>query len=250
MAINIISDITVTIYAKKLEQDSQNENLIKQRAEILKELGITNEPAGADDFWLFYERYSFPKENHDQIKIIVDKYHPSIYSNDKVKIDMDYLYDYDEKGTITLSSKVRVSDPCYDMDTWCAGTLEDVLPGTFKCFYQRTGEGRVASIKVVHQDYDPVEYEPNEISDIDVGVDSGMCGIYDNDYFSNHCNDEDWYDSICDIRDAESFDKTAFVSSSGYGDGSYVCKVARRKSDGCIVSIGITFISFDEDEEE
>ena len=35
-------------------------------------------------------------------------------------------------------------------------------------------------------------------------------------------NDEDWYDSICDIRDAESFDKTAFVSSSGYGDGSYV----------------------------
>lgn len=246
MAINIISDITVTIYAKK--QDSQNENLIKQRAEILKELGITSETSGTDDFWLFYERYDFPKDEYARIKSVTDKY--SNYSIGQVNVSMDCLFDYEEKGSITLSSNVRVSDPCYDMDTWCAGSLENVLPGTYNCFYQRTGEGRVAAIKAVHEEYDPTEYEPMEIQNIDVGVDSGECGIYDEDYFAKNCKDEEWYQSTFVPGDAILLDNKAFISSSGYGDGSYICKVARRKSDGYIVSIGIIFISFDEDEEE
>lgn len=36
--------------------------------------------------------------------------------------------------TIQLSDMVRVTDPCYDMDVWCAGTLKDVLPGGIRLF--------------------------------------------------------------------------------------------------------------------
>ena len=36
-------------------------------------------------------------------------------------------------GKIKLSDKVRVSDPGYDMDVWCAGTIENVLPGNYLC---------------------------------------------------------------------------------------------------------------------
>ena len=32
-------------------------------------------------------------------------------------------------GEFTTSSKVlRVTDPCYDSDTWCAGTVDNCVP--------------------------------------------------------------------------------------------------------------------------
>ena len=107
-------------------------------------------------------------------------------------------------NTIELSDKVRVSDPCYDMDTWCAGTLENVLPGTYHCFTQRVDQGdwgvRIGNTEVRHQDY--LNIEPTEKMDIDVGVDSGQCGIYDLEYFikareDKHGEDK-WYERVCD----------------------------------------------------
>ena len=249
MSERIISDIEVTVFAKETDIDSKNQKMIEERNQILTELGFKDYPAltGEDDFWLFYERYTFPKEDHDRIKAIVDRHEDSRYKNNSVTVSMDCLYAYEEAGSISLNSRVRISDPCYDMETWCAGSLVNVLPGTYRCFYQHTGEGRVAAIKVVHQDYDSTE--PTEIiPDIDVGVDSGMCGIYDEDYFRENCQDENWYERICELNDAETFDDEAFVSSSGYGDGGYDCFVARN-ADGYIVSIGIVYIGFGEDEE-
>lgn len=240
----IISDIFVTVFTKKTENEQLNQNLLKKRAEILEELEIHSEPSGADNFWLFYESYTFPKEEHDRIKAITDK-----YSTELVHVEMNCLYDYVKRGTITLDTRVRVSDPCYDMGTWCAGSLENVLPGTYNCFCQNTGEGRVAAIKVVHEKYDPEEHEPDELQDIDVGVDSGECGIYDEDYFAKNCKDKEWYESTFVRRDAMPLDDKAFISSSGYGDGSYEC-FAARNPEGKIVAIKILFISFEEDEEE
>ncbi|EGC04023.1 DUF4241 domain-containing protein [Ruminococcus albus] len=184
------------------------------------------------------------KEEHDRIKAITDK-----YSTEPVHVEMNCLYDYVKRGTITLDTRVRVSDPCYDMGTWCAGSLENVLPGTYNCFCQNTGEGRVAAIKVVHEKYAPEEYEPDELQNIDVGVDSGECGIYDEDYFAKKCKDKEWYESTFVQRGAAPLDDKAFISSSGYGDGSYECFVARNP-EGKIVAIKILFISFEEDEEE
>lgn len=122
---------------------------------------------------------------------------------------MEFKFDLLEKenvGEITLGNKVRVSDPCYDIDTWCAGTLENVLEGNYKCFSQSVDSGdwgvRVASIEVVHEDYLNI-ITPTELQNIDVGVDSGQAGIYDLDYFikaraDKHGKDK-WYKKVCDI---------------------------------------------------
>ena len=108
-------------------------------------------------------------------------------------------------GTITLNDKVRISDPCYGPDTWCAGTLENVLPGKYHCFSQTADEGffgkRIASIEVRHENY--LNYFSDEVTEIEVGVDSGQAGIYDLDYFienrKNKGKDNDeWYERVCD----------------------------------------------------
>lgn len=119
---------------------------------------------------------------------------------------MEFKFDLLEKenvGTIELEDKVRVSDPCYDVDTWCAGTLENVLQGKYQCYSQDVDAGdwgiRVASIEVRHEDY--LDVEPTELQDIDVGVDSGQAGIYDLDYFIKAREDKDgedaWYERVC-----------------------------------------------------
>lgn len=138
----------------------------------------------------------------------------------------EYKFDLFEKetvGEITLNNKVRISDPCYDIDTWCAGTIENVLPGDYKCYMQRVDTGswgvRISSIEVKHKDY--LNIEPTENTGIDVGVDSGQAGIYDLDYFVKNREDKNgddkWYWRVCDSTYIEernpnyhNFEKSSF----------------------------------------
>lgn len=120
---------------------------------------------------------------------------------------MEFKFDLLEEekiGEITLGNKVRISDPCYGIDTWCAGTLENVLEGKYMCYSRHVDSGdwghRVASIEISHEDY--LDIAPTELQNIDVGVDSGQAGIYDLDYFIKVKADKNgidaWYDKICD----------------------------------------------------
>ena len=111
-----------------------------------------------------------------------------------------------KKGIIKLSEKVRISDPSYDMNVWCAGTL-DILPGKYECRYERKhidevfNDERITNIEIRHEKY--LSIEPKEKSDIHVGVDSGQAGIFDLDYFKENSTDiekfEEWYDEICEL---------------------------------------------------
>lgn len=109
--------------------------------------------------------------------------------------------------TIKLGEKVMVSDPCYGLNTWCQGVLENVLPGDYRCNIEYSDEGdwgmRVSAIEVVHKDYERPEEFQAEL--FEVGVDSGQAGIFDYDYYVQyHTNnkdwphvDDDWYERIC-----------------------------------------------------
>lgn len=176
--------------------------------------------------------------------------------------------------TITLSDKVRVSDPCYDDDVWCKTMLTGVLPGKYRVeveHSQRSGWGtRVASLTVVHEDFGRLT---NWEEHGEIGVDSGQAGIfcessYRNDHtakdimvpegqwsgFPNSMDRKEgdvFYDKMCafTINGDEgwgSYD-TGVVTSSGYGDGGYPLEVL-RESNGYIVGMKITYIS-PEDEE-
>ena len=165
------------------------------------------------------------------------------------------------KGTIKLGDKVMVSDPCYGLNTWCQGVLENVLPGIYDCYVEYSDEGvwgvRSASIEVIHQDCENPQFEAE---DFEVGVDSGQAGIFDYDHYARYHSDrlesehvdDDWYEKVCGItlskEQAGIVDGVGFVSSSGYGDGGYVCRTAKDEN-GRIVAIRVDFIEENEDEE-
>lgn len=121
----------------------------------------------------------------------------------------------DRVGTITLGDKVHVSDPCYAVDCWCAGTLDNVKPGHYQCKILRVQEDdcfappfkgvfeRVKSLTICHEDHEAI---PRELVSIVIGVDSGQAGFYDADYYqqthldngTEHCN-KAWYGRVCAI---------------------------------------------------
>jgi len=218
------------------------------------------------------------------------------------------------------SNALRVTDPCYSMDTWCAGTLDNVRNGTWDAHVgyhkdsldmemsakwrqehvdkmeqaKARGDevwaamhasdiarydaesakyiGRVAYIHIVAQGFEK-EFDHAEtlnfnweLSDIDVGVDSGQAGFFDVFKYAAAVSDkddsrsrrdsqdssfEDFYGRVCDLTlDDKSFGVVEFgvASSSGYGDGSYNCYF-RRNSLGEVIEAVITFIHDDEDED-
>ena len=114
------------------------------------------------------------------------------------------------KGTIKLGSKVMVSDPCYGLNTWCQGVLDNVLAGEYECVAEYSDERdwgeRVSAIEATHKDYKGkfMEMYPEEF---EVGVDSGQAGIFDYDYYCKYHTDtnerkevdDNWYDRVDEI---------------------------------------------------
>ncbi len=135
-------------------------------------------------------------------------------------------------GTITLSDKVRVTDPCYDIDTWCAGTLDNVLPGEFNCSYNHDTKKwfndkkyeRVTAIEVHHKDYPNIK-ATEYMKDIDVGVDSGQAGIFDFEMFSDVCSDDErkekFYDTVCDLTSYDTDAEYVSFPQSEYYDEKF-----------------------------
>lgn len=105
---------------------------------------------------------------------------------------------------IKLGDKVVISDPCYDLDTWCNGVLENVKPGIWHTKAENVninnwGE-RCSALIAWHEDVEELDEGDYELTGIDVGVDSGQAGIYDYKHFEylkdNKDRDENWYNNI------------------------------------------------------
>lgn len=159
--------------------------------------------------------------------------------------------------TISLSNKVVVIDPCYNMDDLgCSTVLENVLPGTWVCgvdYYDRwEGKpGRVESLCGYNIDTPDVDFSRSNLEwAACCGVDSGQLGIFDYAYFERSVEidpkrNQDWYQEVCRTTCTElhagAKDEACYVSSSGYGDGVYAVYVARN-ADGQIIGIRIPFI--------
>lgn len=135
--------------------------------------------------------------------------------DDDVREWFDEQWDYNhERADIVLPSEygqnielgntVVISDPCYDLDTWCNGVLENVKPGTWHTKSENLninhwGE-RCSALIVWHEDVEEPDEDKFEETGIHVGVDSGQAGIYDYDHFAyikdDKDRDENWYDNI------------------------------------------------------
>ena len=156
-------------------------------------------------------------------------------------------------GTIKLSSKVVITDPCYDVNTWCNITKDDVLSGEYEIFV-RIGRSKrdcyngVSRIILIHKDY--LHYFINDKIDLindknskalfktelvhryhktPIGVDSGLAGFFDYNYFTAVKNRtpikyDRWFDKVCNKinnRFYTKIDAKGFFSTNWFGDGGY-----------------------------
>ena len=170
-------------------------------------------------------------------------------------------------GNIELKKHVYVTDPCYDtMMTWCQKLLDNVAPGTYRCFVVVSDEGncghRVAELHVIlnkvfdkYGELSEIPYDPEPLNCY-IDIDSGQCGIFDANYYEEHQPDDDygnknsWYRRVCDLtNNAGIIDGLGVVCASGYGDGSYDLWVA-KDDDGNVVAMKVVFINDEEDDSD
>jgi len=89
-----------------------------------------------------------------------------------------------------ISNILRISDPCYNKSTWCAGTVKAALPGTWgaqvlKKDYKGDGDMRCRKLVAVHWTFNKHKVTIKKLK-ISVGVDSGCCGIFDNKFYQKN----------------------------------------------------------------
>jgi len=149
-------------------------------------------------------------------------------------------------GVFEIKSRLRVSDPCYDPNVWCSGTLfakkGNWIAAAMKFDNRRTnGWGdRIAILAAKHESC-PIPIDATTINNtaanlkagdwyetgFEVGVDSGQAGFYDNDAFiaRDGGRNRDWYNEVCDMTILNNMGvlEDCVVVSSGYGDGGYPC---------------------------
>lgn len=164
------------------------------------------------------------------------------------------------------SGKIRVTDPCYSVGTWCSGEFP-AKNGEWIAETVLNDEGRVATLMISHVDHQGVD--PDELLSIEVGVDSGTCGFFDAGWYEKYNGDEHSEDRVAyfDIVGLNAVPTTldepeenlpdgvlssflqGVASSSGYGDGSYSCEVARDEK-GDVIVARVTFITEEDDEDD
>lgn len=168
---------------------------------------------------------------------------------------------------IVLGNEVVVSDPCYELPTWCQKVVEDVMPGAYDVRVIRSDEDewgvRNVGIIVIHEKFFGKNKRWNAIS-YNIGVDSGQAGIFDSSSYRNdkifeglrskfaddfpvsrseENGGDHWYTHMCDrtLHTEESWGTydSGVVTSSGIGDGCYTLSATRSR--GKIVGLMINF---------
>lgn len=117
---------------------------------------------------------------------------------------------------ITLSEVVVVSDPCYSRGTWCAGTVNNMLPGTYvpMIVYSSEGysNGRVAQLIVHHESVTLQDLKKGTCAKFIVGVDSGQAGIFCDSIYPHEENTGEYsdktsfYGQCCEATTGEGYD--------------------------------------------
>ena len=176
---------------------------------------------------------------------------------------------------------MRVSDQSYDDDMWCCGTIKNCKTGKWNGIIAKQDEGswgvRVSMVAAIHQssrvnkttldkirtesvDEDTGDWQvafPKDWKEggFTVGVDSGQAGLFDDlmydkdeqfagceppsvdfgSLFYNHCCDLTLSDACGGVI------PNGVVSSSGYGDGSYV-SFYHCAEDGEVNAVVILFL--------
>jgi len=167
--------------------------------------------------------------------------------------------------SIKLGDEVIVSDPCYELPTWCQAVVKDVLPGNYRVDVVKSDQGgwgvRCSHLIAIHSNYfNKNEKFKWEHYPAEIGVDSGQAGIFSktsyrkDEVFDGQTPNFDyvpwkedggeiWYAHMCDRtlgKDQWGTYSEGVVSSSGIGDGGYYLLVAKKNNK--IIGLIINFL--------
>lgn len=179
-----------------------------------------------------------------------------------------------------VSGKMILSDPCYELGTWCQGEISNVKNGEWVGIIEQSDEGDwgVRNSRLISLNVDALVKNPKleqklmsygELIPFTGGVDSGQFGHFD---FDNYRKDENvinspkvfddeweqesgdkWYRACCyqTLKTDDNFGVVPYgvVSNSGYGDGSYLTYGIKDEND-CWVGFMTIFIGDDEETDE
>lgn len=139
--------------------------------------------------------------------------------------------------TFEVQKAIVVSDPCYALHDGEKSTPAKKGEWTARATVEDCGGWgkRVVNILVHHVDFSPVGKRYDE-STFYRDVDSGQMGVFDTNYYGGI----GFYDECCGASNPYGFVEGGFVSSSGYGDGSYLCRVFKEA--GKAVGVEVVFI--------
>jgi hypothetical protein len=177
------------------------------------------------------------------------------------------------ENNFEVKSGVMVcSDPCYSLDTWCMGIVENVKNGTWLASIETSDEGDwgviIATLEVRHNDFKDTNLKFVDELPFTGGVDSGQFGFFDKEFYRNDESAKDlpkygfssdfdkesgdiWYRACCDLtlgKERWGVLPNGVVSSSGYGDGSYGV-FGEKNAEGEYVAFKVVFIWGDEGDE-
>lgn len=163
-------------------------------------------------------------------------------------------------GKFTVESgKLVVSDPCYERGTWCQGVIANVMNGTWTAAVEQEKGIIVELLAGLNLgDFEAVRGNPKRFAALkyekepfEVGVDSGQAGIFDESFYPvgetiDFEGTGSFYDACGDATlrselGAGVVKNRGVVSSSGHGDGSYVC-YTRRNAPGEVIGVRVVFL--------
>ena len=130
-------------------------------------------------------------------------------------------------GSVRIGGRAYVSDPCYRVGTWCQEVVDNMVSGDYDAYVGVASSDRIAYLELIGPDAGELMSKPTQIAEI--GVDSGLAGVFDAEYFERNADgnyDGGWYGRVCNTVDEYSdggciIDARGACSHAGYGDGSY-----------------------------
>jgi hypothetical protein len=147
--------------------------------------------------------------------------------------------------TFKITSGTMIcSDPCYDLQTWCQGIIEDVRNGEWEASVATNDEDvwgvRVSKLQIQHTEA-KLKKTKWERLNFTAGVDSGQFGFFDEPFYRNdemakklpkykfdkEFDSEEgdkWYRAMCHLtlgKNKWGVLANGVVAESGFGDGSY-----------------------------
>ena len=176
-----------------------------------------------------------------------------LYDNLEQKVKEKEKNNMETNKVIKLGKEVYLTDPCYDITTWCQQLLKKVKSGNWVVDYEynefEDGMEQQVILSVAHEDYGMTIFNDYDevVDSVVLGVDSGTIGIFDKKYYEdyhyeNKINDE-WYDkNICDFsntlrRGTNITDNKGVWVNTSYGDGEYYATLYIRDEKICGIEI-------------